>query len=302
MTCRASGTLKYTLAVRQHTSDSEERRRQIGAAVAVTLRVMPLVVAVCAVVTWLAPSLIHADTSRTESFRWAVGLSCISVALTPLLNLPGNVLRGMNLDNLGTASSIVILIAGGCASVLVIHVGFGLTGLAAVGLVSSACGGCLYYCIAKRALPWFGRNRPSPGHLKLFTRQTLWLLVGSLGQILLNSSDLLVTGILLGPAAAAVYGVTGAVLRLALDPLFSLLLSGSPGIAGLCGRHEWKRVEQLRLEIHLIAILLVAVLGTGVAVLNRAFLSLWIGEGFFAGRLTNMIRSGRGGTKHLAPR
>jgi len=103
------------------------------------------------------------------------------------------------------------------------------------------------------------------------------------------ASDFLVVGWVLGPKAAAVYAITGTVLRMSIGPLEQLLSSGGPGIGDLCGRGEWDRLGKVRFEMHLAALVGITIVGVGVLILNQAFLHLWVGEGFFGGQTLNLL-------------
>jgi O-antigen/teichoic acid export membrane protein len=149
--------------------------------------------------------------------------------------------------------------------------------------------GSVRYLIARANVPWLGIAWPPRKMLSDFWRQALWLFLASLGYVMQNSSDLLIVGILLNPSAAAIYGTTGAVLRMAIEPLYAIISSANAGIAGLCGQQAWDRVERVRNEIHLMALVVITVLGVGVLSLNRAFMAWWIGPSYYAGDTLNVL-------------
>lgn len=285
---RASGTLKFSLAIRQHDLDEQSRRRLIGAAVRVSLWSVPVALLLGGGLVVAIPNLIRTDPNYADQVRWAAACACLAMAVTPLLNLPDNVLRGMNLEYKSALTSTVLVLVGGLVSALAILGGLGIVGLAGAGLLTAVIGGGAYARVARRALPWYGSARPSPAEASVFTRRTGWLFLGSCGQLLLNSSDLLVVGAALGPAAAGRYAVTGAVLRIFGEAVMSLLSPSTTGLAGLCGRQEWRRVEEVRFELHLLALALTTVLGVGVIALNESFLRLWVGPGYYAGHAANI--------------
>ncbi len=286
---RPVGTLKFTLAVRQHIDDVGEKRRQIGASLLVWAATFPFILVIGGGVVWAAPFIIRTSAEHLRDVRVAMALAILSVALGRILSLPANVLRGMNLDYKAMGLDAATILVGGALSAVAIWTGWGLPGVAAASIAGVILNGGVRFLVARRVLPWFGAERPTRQELIVFTKLSGWLFLSALSGLLLNASDFLLLGIILGPSASAVYATTGAVLRLTSRPISQLLGSGGPGIAELCGRREWLRVQKVRTELHVAAVTLMTVVGVGVLILNRPFLSLWIGHGFYAGNATNLL-------------
>ena len=286
---RPMGTLKFTLAVRQHINDVQEKRRQIGASILLWAGTLPVILAVGAGIVWASPFFIQTAAEYTREVQIAMALAVVVVALDRLLSLPGNVLRGMNLDYTAMGLNAATLLFGGIFTVVAIWGGWGLPGVAAASMIGIAVAGGVRFFIARHVIPWFGASRPTRKELLGFVRLSGWLFLAGLSGLLLHGSDLLLIGVILGPSAAAVYATTGAVLRLMIGPLGQILSSGGPGIAGLCGSGEWHRVNKVRTEMHVIAVGIMAVVGAGVLALNEPFLRLWVGDGFYGGHLTNVL-------------
>jgi O-antigen/teichoic acid export membrane protein len=286
---RPMGTLKFTLAVRQHMDDVDEKRRQIGAAMVIWAITLPILLAVGAIAVWAVPSFIRTGPQYIWPVRLTLGILVLSIALDRGLSLPANVLRGVNLDYKAMGLNAGTILLGGLLTVLAIWAGWGLPGVAGASVMGVALSGGVRYLVVRRVVSWFGMARPLWRELIDFARLSAWLFFSTLGTLLLMASDFLVVGWVLGPNAAAVYAITGAVLRMSLGPLEQLLSSGSPGIAGLCGRGDWDRVGKVRLEMHLIALAAITVVGVGVLTLNQSFLGLWVGEGFYGGQALNFL-------------
>jgi O-antigen/teichoic acid export membrane protein len=286
---RPMGTLKFTLAVRQHLDDVEEKRRQVGAAMVVWAVTLPILLTVGALAVWAAPSFIRTDPQYIWPVRLTMGILVLSIALDRGLSLPANVLRGVNLDYKAMGLNAGTILLGALLTVLAIWAGWGLPGVAGASVMGIVLSSGVRYLVARRAVPWFGMARPRRHELLDFARLSAWLFVSALGALLLMASDFLVVGWVLGPKAAAVYATTGAVLRMSVGPLEQLLSSGGPGIAGLCGQGEWARLGKVRLEMHLTALAAITVVGAGVLTLNQSFLGLWLGAGFYGGHVLNLL-------------
>lgn len=286
---RPAAALRIAIGTTQHVTDEEARRRQIGAAAIVWLRMLPLIAVFGAGLVWLAPSFIRVSGEHRSAVYWAMALSVVAVAVDQILAIPGNILRGLNLDYKATIGRCVALILTFAATAVILLRGGGLVGVAAASILAVVCGGGAYLWTAVRELRWLGVSRPLRAELQQFTHMTIWLFLNTLGTLLLNASDLMVVGYLLGPRASAVYAATGAVLRLAIDPLHSVIAAANPGVIGLCGKGEWTRVERIRIELHLVVLFATVILGVGVVCLNASFLSLWLGHDLFGGGPTNLL-------------
>jgi O-antigen/teichoic acid export membrane protein len=286
---RPMGTLKFTLAISQHKDDIGEKQRQIGSALLLWLITFPVILLIGYGVIRISPWFIHVEETFSMVVTGTITILVIGVILDRFFSLPGNVLRGMNLDYKAmglTASSIII---GGVLSVLAINLGWGMIGLAAASVITILLNGIIRFFVAVKFLPWMRSSRPKYSELLTFVRLSLWLFLGSTASLVFSGGDLLLIGIVFNPSSSSIYAVTGSVLIFLSTPIIQLVNSGSPGIAGLCGSGDWEKVDQIRKEMHLSALLLLGIVGAGVLALNQSFLKLWIGEGFFAGKTVNLL-------------
>jgi O-antigen/teichoic acid export membrane protein len=255
----------------------------------VWIRMLPLVLGIGAVLTWSAPLVIRVSTAHHAAVRWAMAVSVLAIAVDQVFALPGNVLRGLNLDYRATAARTWALLATLIFTTIALLAGGGLVGLATSSLVAVVLGGAAYLWVIVRSVPDLRPAAPLSGELQQFTSMTAWLFLSTLGMLLLNATDFMLVGYFLGPGASAVYAATGAVLRLSIDPVHSVIAAANPGMVGLCGRGEWDRIERLRVELHVLVLVATVVLGVGVVCLNASFLAMWLGPGLFGGTATNLL-------------
>lgn len=286
---RVTSVIKYTLATEQHTDDGLLKRQQVGASLIALSRVIPIISIIGILVIWIAPTVIKTDPAYANQVRWAVGIGIAGIVLDSLFSIPANILRGLNLEYKFIGLDAIVLVLSNVLSLLVVSFKMGLAGLAIVSEISTLITGIVEYFIARKNVAWLGIARPSQEMLQLLWHRALWAFLASLGYVMQNTSDLLIVGIISGPAVAAIYGTTGLVLRLAIEPLFSVISAAYPGIAGLCGKKEWNRVEKARNEIHLMAFFILTILGSGILVLNQAFMSFWLGSTYYAGPTVNLL-------------
>lgn len=286
---RPAATLKFSLAVRQHSIDEDEKRRLVGAAVRIWLYMFPVILTAGAVIVWLTPRFIRVSPEYVFAVRVAMSIVIVHVALDRILSLPSNVLIGSNLEYRSMGLNAASLLLTGLMLAMAVQLGLGLIGVACASVIGALIYGFGRFLVARRAISWFGIARASRAETLSFLKLSGWISVASLSHLFLSSADLMVVGVLFGPATAAVYGTTAAVLRIAVSPLSELLASGGVGLTGLCGEQQWERVSRLRLEMQLLSIILTSVIGAGVIALNRDFLQLWTRREIYAGTLVNVL-------------
>jgi O-antigen/teichoic acid export membrane protein len=68
-----------------------------------------------------------------------------------------------------------------------------------------------------------------------------------------------------------------------------ILASGRPGLVNLCGAGEWRKVADLRVEFHVLAIALGATVGAVILLVGGDFVRLWLGADYFAGEIVNVL-------------
>ena len=286
---RPMSTLKFALGVRQHDADDDEKRRLVGAAIRLWSFTVPVMLLIGAVLVFFTPSFIRVGPETAMAVRIAMGIAVLHLALDRLLSVPQNVLVGANREYRGMGLNAISAVTAGVMTVIAIRAGFGIVGVASAAAISAILYSAVRFYVMRNAVPWFGVGRASRKEFVDFTKLSGWFSLTVLANLLLSSSDILLLGIMFGPGVAAVYGTTSAVLRVAVGPLGAILESGYAGIADLCGRRDWQRLERVRTEMHLVGIMVMSVVGFGVIALNRSFLQLWVKRDLFAGPVANVL-------------
>jgi len=286
---RSMSTLKFTLAIRQHVENDDEKRRQVGAALFIWGAILPLMIILGTALIIFAPKIIQVPAEQQSLLRLSMGIMVAGGIVNRLLALPSNVLVGCNLHYKAFWVEPVKIILSGVLMVGAIKMGWSLSGVAGGFVLSTIVGGVFFFQVARKFVPWFGAKRPDSKLLRYFLRYTAWIFLSGLAWTFLTGSDVLLLGFLAGPAVVTVYTTTAAAARMTMEVLNRLSGASKAGIAGLCGEESWEVIESLRLEMQIFSITTITVAGCGVLVLNPAFLNLWIGEGFFLGQFANLM-------------
>lgn len=284
---RAAGAAKLLLAVRSHLDDASGHRRLVGAALVMWLVFLPLALATTAVVLALSPRLIPTAPEYQAFVRWAVAIFAISVLLGRVMALPANVLSALNLEYKAMFWEAFVPVLAGGLTVAALLFGWSLPGIVLAYTAGVIVDGIVRHIIARRNVPWYGAQRPTRQDMRSVLSLTGWLQGTNFAYFALTGADVLIIGMILGSAAAGVFAATTYMHRLASEVLSMILASGRPGLINLCGSGEWRRVADLRVEFHVLAIGLGAVAGAGLLTVGADFVTLWLGADYYAGNVVN---------------
>lgn len=287
-TVGATNPLKWTLAKDLSSEDLEAKKRQIGATLAICIRLAPILLVIGGLLVGLSPWFIKVESSNQIGVRLAMGLLSLGLILQLFVSIPSATLRGMNLEFRAMGpkalASAVPVVMGGCA----VLAGMGLPGVAgghALGLVVIGLTG---WWIAKRVLPWFGANKPNKEDVRKILGLSWFFFIWILTRRVLLTCDVLIIGFVLLPAAATQYSLTKFGFTALIGPMSAVLGSIMPGVGDLVGRDDWERVARIRQEGLGLVWLVATTAGVAITVLNRSFLGLWVGKENYAGDLINV--------------
>lgn len=274
--------LKLTLALQQHVTDPEPKRRQIGASLVIWVITLPLMVGLACGLLYFSELLVPVQATHRLAVRWALTIALFGSIAATLFALPNNVLRGVNLDYKAMGLQAFLSVIFGLSCVLVVMAGWGLPGLAFAALLTPLVAGLVQLALARRYVPWFGVSMPQKSDLRDCAKINGWLLADTAFFVLVFSQDLVLAGLFLPIESAAVLALATTTARLFFDIGGQVLLAISPGVAGLWGSGEFLRIQGVRREIHLVALGMAAVGGAGYLLFNQSFLDIWVGRGIQA--------------------
>lgn len=286
---RPLGTLRVFLATSQISEDNHKKKRLIGAALLINLCLIPLIFIFGVLLIYNAPTFIHVSPELELGVQLAMIIAVLRVGFDRFLGLPGSVLAGVNMAYKAMWVTAFSIIVGGVISVIAVKSGWGLPGIASATILAAFLTGGIRYCVAKKNISWFGVAKPKKKEFRDFLNFSGWFFVSSYSDAFLNYSDLLLVGMILGPASAGIYATTGAVLRMIVGPMQQIVLSASSGIGYLCEIKAWERLAVVRQDIFVFSMVIMSVVGAGIIGLNSTFLHFWVGDEFYAGDVVNVL-------------
>ena len=282
---RVASVLKYQLAGLQHSEDFPHKRRLVGASVVLLAVILPLLALAIAAAAWMSPAIFPGVHEHLPAIRWAMGISGAGMLLMQVVSVPGGVMRGENLDYkaMWLRSSLVVFTS--VVGLGLLFYGWGLIGLAVAVLLRQIIYTIVWQVLACRHVSWYGVERPSRDEVSSAARGSVWVFCSGLGFLALSTGDLILAGIMLGPAAASTYYITGALLRFAVMPMGSLNAASGPGMAGLCGAGDWDRLGKVMNDYSLISQFYLAWIGSVALAVNASFVTSWMGSSYDGGHL-----------------
>lgn len=286
---RPAQALKWTLANLQESNDDALRRRQVGSTLLVWLIFLPLMAASGALLAWLAPAWLKIPPAHTGLARITIGLLVGNVIVYSLASTPQSILEGQNLGYKRMGLSALMVFLGGGLTWLALYLHTGIIGVAAAVLLSTALNGLFYLKVARDFLPWLGVARPLRHEINGFLGLSGWFLSWNLVTSLMFTSDVVVLGILSSVEAVTSYTLTKYAPEMLISLIAIMVFGVTPGLGGLVGSGNLKKVAEVRGEIMAMSWLLVTALGAAILLWNRTFLTLWVGEAYYAGALPALL-------------
>jgi O-antigen/teichoic acid export membrane protein len=125
---------------------------------------------------------------------------------------------------------------------------------------------------------------------RVYLSRSLWVTVSKVATILLNGSDVLIIGAVLGPIAVVPYVCTGKLISVLSNQPQMLMDLALPGMSEMRHSESRDRIRQASTALSQIMLLFSGALVCAVLVLNRSFVSRWVGANQYGGfRLTVLI-------------
>ncbi|MCX6064805.1 MAG: hypothetical protein NT121_03500 [Chloroflexi bacterium] len=280
---RAPAAMRFMLGLKQHDDDVAAKQRLIGSLFVIWTFSLPLTILLGAILIWYAPQIINVNSPYLAAVRITLIVLLANSIIDRILSIPMHILRAQNLDFMGAGINTFTVITGSLLSGLAVYFGWGLVGLALATTFNIILVSLGRFAVARRAIPWLNAKKPYRDELITFFKTSLWLFFSGLGGLLIYSTDTILVGIIINPAASGIYMTTGVAMRMFGEPIYQIVSAGNAGIMGLCGQKNWERVAQVRKEMYFILLFFMTVLGTGIIALNGSFLSIWASSAYYGG-------------------
>ncbi len=286
---RPSQALKWTIARRQHSIEYQQKREQVGSAVAVWLIFLPVLAVAGGILAWVSPLLLRLPEQLHLTVRIAAGLLVVDMILTNLLTIPQSVVQGENLGYKRMGASTLIVFLGGGLMVTTSALGAGLIGVAASVVTTTSLTGLLFLVVARKHVAWFGMAMPPLRAVRSFLKLSGWFLLWNLVIQLMRSSDVVVLAVAASPEQVTVYALSRYVPEAIFGAAALVISAVMPGLGGVIGAGDTQRAANVRSESMAVTWLLATASGAAFLVFHESFLTLWVGPRYRPGPVTALL-------------
>ncbi len=227
----------------------------------------------------------------TNEFQVTFLVLSLSVGCT----LVGQVFSGLlvagkqiHIDNL---IQLLLIIPRIGLTVILLQAGYGILALALVGLFVSVLGILVPYFRVMRRLPhlrftfhFFERRL-----IHDFFGNGVWFSIGGIAGILILNMDRFVIGNFVGLALVSNFIITQKLYSIANKVVSQVVNVSRPYLASLFGRGEVEILQNTYFALLTLTILLSSLMGVSIYVVNKCFISIWVGDQFYAGDDVNIF-------------
>lgn len=118
---------------------------------------------------------------------------------------------------------------------------------------------------------------------RAYLGRSLWVTISRIASILINGSDILIVGKLLGPLAVVPYVCTGKLISVLSNQPQMLMDLALPGMSEMRYSESRQRIQQASTALTQITLLFSGALVCAMLMLNNSFVGWWVGAGQYGG-------------------
>jgi O-antigen/teichoic acid export membrane protein len=280
---RPGEALKWTVAHEQASIDYDQKRHQVGNAVAVWFLFLPLLILLGGGLAWFSPVWLGVGAGSYGMVRLTAALLVVDLVLAGLAYLPQSVLQGENLGykRLGLSTSLVFVARSLMA--IAVYAGMGVVGMAVATVVTTFFSGALYLHIVRSQVSWFGIAKPSWAAVRSFAALSWWFLLWNFVMQIMRAGDLVVLGIAGSPVLVTTFSLARFVPQAITVAVSMAIVAIMPGLGRLIGAGQLERAVRIRDETMSLVWLLTTVAGATVLMWGESFLRVWVGQRYYPG-------------------
>ena len=277
-----STTLKIRLSAIQHEKDLYPKQLLVSAATKLYKYTILITIIACLIIIYFSKNIFKENIDNITVINYALFIGAFGLIIEGFGSLYGSALRGNNLDYKGIGIRSFAFVISNIAIVIFIYLGGGLVSLAFATLLGSIFISLTWKRLTLKILKWYKIVSITTSYLKIYVKQSFLTLGHSIGNILLIGSDAILIGVVLGSKYAGFYFITIALIRSAILPVITTLVSSTGvGLANLINTQNSIKVKSITNEILQIGTILIGAGGILYILLNKNIVSHWVGLTFY---------------------
>ncbi len=273
---RSAHALKWFVVNRQESNDAAEKRRGVGGAIFAWVVFLPLQLVLGGLVAWYLPFWIDVDPEMFSVVRMATALVVAILILRGVVDAPELVLIGENLSYKRAWLSATLAVVGGVLTILALHWGLGIVGVAAAMVLTTIITGLAFLVAVRFYVPWFGVALPDRQTMRQFVGWSWWFSLSDLTTRLMDASDVILLGIIASPEVVTVYALVRYLPEGVLRFITNLVYETVPGVGKIFAGGDLVRTAQMRGEVLLLTWLATTAMGATMIFWNDDFVRLWV--------------------------
>lgn len=287
---RATQALKWIIAHQESSTDLVKKQRDIGASILVWFLWLPIVSSSVITLIFFLPNLIN-NLSGTDSavVRLVGSILAINIILGGILTIPDSVLIGTNQGYRSFTINTLFFILTNVCLLAVASVGWGLPALAGVTIAGSSAAALCALLVVRTRVSWWGVQRPRMADLRNVLSFSNWTLLWTFVQSLMLSTEVILITILIDPMTVTRYTFTSYTVHFLLALLLVVGSAVTPKIGALVGGRDLASAAGLLHRSRDILLALMTVAGGLVMLLNKSFVTLWVGPDFYISDPVNAL-------------
>ena len=286
---RASQALKWIIANKSN-STTDEKRQAVGCSLKVWMYFSPFLIIAIAVIVYILPFSIHnLDKNMQGTVRMVGFILGMNIVLNPLFNIPDAVLVGVNETYKTTYAKTFGHIISTILMVYVAYLGFGIVGITLVTLGISFLVGITIFIICKYSVKWFGIKKPDKKQVSSFLNFSVWVLMWTFVNRLFLAEETLLVAWLIGAEKVTDYTVTSYIYVMALSIALVTTSAAMPGLGNMYGKKDFTACKKIVNSVREINLFMASVFACIILLLNKNFVTLWMGEIYYMGDWVNLL-------------
>ena len=287
---RATQALKWVIANKESKDNILEKQQSVGSAIRIWFYFLPLVLTIVSVLIWKLPNLINdIDAELYPKIQLLGFILGINLLINPLLGIPDAILVGTNNGYKSTIIKTTGIIISNALMILSSYFGYGIIGLGVVVLTVTLLNCIFIFYITKRSVDWLGVKKPSKEQVKSFFGFSFWVLIWSFVAKLILSTEVLLISSLINPNEVSNYVFTAYIVQFCVSISLLTGTSITPGLGKLIGAKDEIKASMVTKNIREIILFITAFFGCLILLINKSFVTLWMGDEYFLGSTVNLL-------------
>lgn len=218
-----------------------------------------------------------------SQLRWPLAIVLATFVVLYPARVPAAALQGAQDLTFMATAQMVGWVLSTLTTVLLVLAGLGLYALVLGWLMSVLVPAVAAVVRAHGRWPAASGDAAPPRPVKEYFSRSLWVSMSQVAQVLLNGTDLLVLGRILGAAAVVPYACTGKLVTVLANHPQLVMHAAQPALSELRGSGDRERLAAVTHALTHAMLMMSGALVVVILAVNHLFVTLWVGPTQYGG-------------------